>query len=194
MEEDFRIIKGFSKYRIEKSGKIYSFTRKCYKKDYIFHKNSNSAKVCLTGDNRKTDVKNVEVLMWEAFNGVIPENYLIFHKDNNPLNNALSNLDIIEVENAKSLFKEDPSLIEKFSYLYMKIPFGKEIYEIDPYTYEIFKTHRSMGALLKSLERYDFITLAKLKRIVKNKIKTIDRYFVFMVDYEEFIKEKLKSG
>ena len=194
MEEDFRVLKGFSRYRIEKSGKIYSFSRKSYKKDYVFHKGSNGAKVCLTKDNRKTEVKVVEKLIWEAFNGDLSEDFIVFHKDNNPLNNALSNLDIIGIENAKSLFEEDPSLIEKFSYLYMKIPFGKEIYEIDPYSFEIYKTHRSIGALLKKLERYENLTISKLKRIVSKKIKILDRYFVYMVDYEEFIKEKIKSG
>lgn len=39
--------------------------------------------------------KYVHRLVWEAFNGPIPEGYEINHKDENKLNNALDNLELV---------------------------------------------------------------------------------------------------
>lgn len=41
------------------------------------------------------EARKVHQIIWEAFNGEIPEGYEVDHKDNNRLNNALDNLQLL---------------------------------------------------------------------------------------------------
>ena len=49
----------------------------------------------ITPPNGKRTYPNLHQLVWESFNGEIPEGFVIDHIDNNPKNNHLSNLQIV---------------------------------------------------------------------------------------------------
>ena len=76
------------KYAATESGDIISSVRKKEKqlKKLDFE---NRRKVNVGGK-----LVTTSRFIWECFNGIIPENYVIYHKDNNYLNDNINNLGI----------------------------------------------------------------------------------------------------
>lgn len=68
--------------------------------------------------NRKR--KRMHVYVWEFYNGAIPLKHHIHHKDDNPVNNAISNLEILfgkdhSSMHAKRRVKNNPAFYKEFS-------------------------------------------------------------------------------
>ena len=97
-EEIWKDIKGFEGlYRVSNLGRVKSLKRPYGLKEKILKPKINSCgyyQVTLCKQSiRKMYL--VHRLVWEVFNGTIPEGYEINHLDERPVNNALSNLSLV---------------------------------------------------------------------------------------------------
>lgn len=191
---------GFSHYYLSKKGVLKSIFKKKFSPDdndtveriiktNVLHKNSNYVKACIRSDKKVSHVFNMEKLMYTFFVGEIPKDHIVFHKDNNPMNNSLDNIDIISQEDAIKIFTEDPSLKMKFSYLFKKIRVKRTVYQVDGKTLKIERTFSCLREAFDSIQIKNF-TQAKLRRKIENQTKIYSKYFIFEDVYEEFVKSK----
>lgn len=72
------------------------------KSDEIFIKN--------TGHLKLRNGKTIHRMVWEYYNGKIPEGYVIHHKDENKLNNSIDNLQLLTRKEHKILHMKDTIL------------------------------------------------------------------------------------
>ncbi|MBQ7023530.1 MAG: HNH endonuclease [Akkermansia sp.] len=94
-----KTITNFTRYIIDKDGDIYSTISNKFLKLSVMP--SGYQKVTLRNDEEEAATFLVHRLVWEVFNGPIPEGMTVNHKDENKLNNSLSNLELMTMaENA----------------------------------------------------------------------------------------------
>lgn len=103
MVENWRDIPGYEgRYKASNLGRIKSLGNDKLRKEKIL-KGTHSGdykKVALFNDGKRRFFW-VHRLVWEAFNGKIQEGMVINHKDENPANNNLENLEVVtQKENA----------------------------------------------------------------------------------------------
>ena len=103
--------------------------------------NSNGyRRVCLRSAYKKSNNHNVHRLVWEAFNGPIPEGLQINHKDENKSNNSLENLEIMTPkQNTNYGTRNIRDALHKM----------KPIAQIDMVTGEILKKYPSITSAVK---------------------------------------------
>lgn len=85
-----KLISGYDNYYIDELGNVY--------KNNIKLKPSDNGVGYLNIKLKKDGYRKhyyVHRLVWETFNGVVPQGYEINHKDHNKYNNELSNLEIV---------------------------------------------------------------------------------------------------
>lgn len=93
---------GFDAYAINENGEVFS--QKRGKNLYQWKDNMGYMQVVLY-KNGKRNYKRVHRLVWEAFNGKIPDNLFINHIDSNKSNNNLLNLELVtNSENVKHFY------------------------------------------------------------------------------------------
>lgn len=127
MIEVWKDVPGYQgKYQVSNQGRIKSLN---YNQTGI-HKIMNQCKVLSHHKNRvytamrigfrknRKEIKYlVSRLVWEAFNGPIPAGYQIDHKDNNPENNSLDNLQLLTPsENQKKKYIDNPNLASSYKH------------------------------------------------------------------------------
>lgn len=123
--EIWKDVLGFEgRYQVSNQGRIKSLNYSHSRKEKILRQYIHS----VYGKNRiykqhyikliKNGIRKtcfIHRLVWEAFNGPIPAGYQIDHKDNNPENNSLDNLQCITPsENNKKKYIDNPDLSEIF--------------------------------------------------------------------------------
>ena len=89
--EVFRIMKDGSKHKMTPS---------------LMGKRKQYLAVCLCKDGKQSTL-NIHKLVWEAFNGPVPEGCQIHHRDKNKLNNNLSNLICLNKKEHNALHKDE---------------------------------------------------------------------------------------
>lgn len=87
------IMVGGKEYVIDENGIVLKRRGKGFLK--AFPDKDGYLKYAFTSDNNKTINIFVHRLVYEAFNGPIPDNMTVDHKDNNKLNNHFSNLKLM---------------------------------------------------------------------------------------------------
>ena len=93
-------IKNFENYTINKDGEIKNKRTGRILKQFI---SDGRVRINLSKDKKSYSLR-VHQLLAEVFIGDIPDGYVVDHKDNNPLNNKLDNLQIITIR--KNLTKD----------------------------------------------------------------------------------------
>ena len=107
-------VKGFEGlYEVSNKGRIYSFPRKYTKGGYSIGNETKSGHLHFTLSSRK-EHKNVVVpvhkLVYETFVGQIPKGYVIHHKNRNPKDNRVENLELMDGTSHKRLHYSKPVL------------------------------------------------------------------------------------
>lgn len=97
--EEWKDIKGFEGlYQISNLGNVKSLNYHMTGKEQILKQEHSDARgykrITLSKDGKTIRVL-VHRLVWESFNGDIPEGYQINHLDENPCNNNLENLNLV---------------------------------------------------------------------------------------------------
>ena len=95
MEEVWKDVPGFD-YRVNNKGVVVNSSGKVIK-DRPKNKTSKYRRISLCKDGKKYFFF-VHRLVWEAFNGPIPEGIQVNHIDENPENNSLDNLNLMTPE------------------------------------------------------------------------------------------------
>lgn len=95
MEEVWKDAPGFD-YRVNNKGVVVNSSGKVIK-DRPKNKTSKYRRINLCKDGKKYSF-SVHRLVWEAFNGPIPEGMQVNHIDENPENNSLDNLNLMTPE------------------------------------------------------------------------------------------------
>jgi hypothetical protein len=91
--EDYKTINGFENYQINSLGMVKNVKRNTILQSYITKRGYYSVKLC-NSEVKKS--KNIHRLLGIYFlNNGVDGNFVVDHKDNNPLNNSLDNLQII---------------------------------------------------------------------------------------------------
>ena len=95
-------------YKISSDGLVYSYPRPRTSGGYTYGKISKN-KHCQVVLSKNGKIKSMLVhrLVWEAFVGDIPKGYDIHHKNHNPIDNRLENLEIIETSKHIKLHNRD---------------------------------------------------------------------------------------
>lgn len=93
MEEIYKPIESFDGYEISNLANVKSIK---FEKHRILKQNNCNrySQVRLMNGGKKYS-RNIHKLVWVAFNGQVPDGFVIDHKDNDRRNNGLSNLRII---------------------------------------------------------------------------------------------------
>lgn len=98
MQELFKPVLGFEeKYEVSNFGRIKSLNYGMRGKEQFRKVQTNKLGyqyISLWKDG-KQNMRTVHSLVWEAFNGPVPEGYEINHMDENPSNNRLDNLNLL---------------------------------------------------------------------------------------------------
>jgi hypothetical protein len=106
LNNNWKAIDGFADYYVSKNGKIYStrysprYNKECKPMELatkVTNRGYEHTGIYYTKANNQTERKwlSVHRIVYEAFNGPIPQGLEINHKDGNRLNNRLSNLEAI---------------------------------------------------------------------------------------------------
>lgn len=91
------VMPNFSNYVVfPEEGKIWSKQRKSSRGKWVGAPRGKYLICCLRNDDGKDWKVQFHRVIWTAVNGAIPEGYDIHHKDSNPLNNSISNLEMID--------------------------------------------------------------------------------------------------
>lgn len=98
MTELFKTIPGYEgKYEVSNYGRVKSLNYNMTGKEQYRKVQTNRLGyqyISLWKDG-KQNMRTVHSLVWEAFNGPVPEGYEINHMDENPSNNRLDNLNLL---------------------------------------------------------------------------------------------------
>lgn len=108
LEEIWRPIEGYDGlYEVSNLGRIYSYPRERTKGGYGYGNDAGYGykRCCL--DRRKKLFKQVHILVYETFVGSIPTGYEIHHKNFNPSDNRLENLELLSREEHQKLHLKD---------------------------------------------------------------------------------------
>jgi len=97
MVEEWRDIKDFTGYKISDLGRVKSFRRYPEGRLLTLTDNKDGYKEVGICNKSGQKTKSVHRLVYETFNGPIPENLVVDHKDNIPYNNSSDNLQIITI-------------------------------------------------------------------------------------------------
>ena len=84
-------IKGFDNYFVTDRGEIFSQ----YSQIKPCSNSSNGYQIVSLCENGRKLTKSVHAIVLETFNGKRPDNFVIHHKDKNPANNDINNLEWI---------------------------------------------------------------------------------------------------
>ena len=101
-----------SPYYVTKDGRIFNMSKNIEMRQ---EKTGNYYRIT-TQYNLKGKHFLVHRMVWEAFNGMIPDGYDIDHLDGNPANNALENLEIVTHQENIKRRKMDYSYVSKNFY------------------------------------------------------------------------------
>ena len=95
--EQWKEIKGYEGlYDISDKGRYYSHPRPYCKGGYGYG-NERGKYLSISLSNKTKETKYIHVLVWEAFNGEIPEGYVVHHKNHNRKDNRLENLELLDM-------------------------------------------------------------------------------------------------
>lgn len=112
--EVWRDVKGYEgKYQVSNLGRVKSlnYHRENKEKIMIGNKVGRGYKRVLLSKNGKTKNFLIHRLVYTAFVGNVPDGFQIDHRDNNPENNRLDNLQLLTVsENIKKIYIDNPNL------------------------------------------------------------------------------------
>lgn len=98
MTELFKAIPGYEgKYEVSNYGRVKSLNYNMTGKEQYRKVQTNKLgyQYISLWKNGKQYMRTVHSLVWEAFNGPVPEGYEINHMDENPSNNRLDNLNLL---------------------------------------------------------------------------------------------------
>lgn len=120
--EQWKHIKGYEGlYQVSDKGNVKSLANDRTRKEKsikkhlnVKHHKARDYKTEYVNLSKNGIVKTFVVhrLVWEAFNGPIPAGYEVDHKDNDPENNRLDNLQLLtHSENNKKKFMDDASMV-----------------------------------------------------------------------------------
>lgn len=108
------------KYQVSNLGRVKSLNYNKTGIEKLLHKNINKhfnklrtykMQMVTLSKNKNKKIWLVHRLVWNAFNGNIPEGYEIDHINNNPEDNRLDNLQLLtRSENQKKKFEDNPDL------------------------------------------------------------------------------------
>lgn len=128
--KDFKKIKGFDKYMVDKNGNIYSF----HKKRLLRQKINNSYVYVSLQLNKKTTLKSVHRLVALTFIDNPNNKKFVNHKNGNKLDNCVENLEwCTRSENQKHAIQTK-----------LFVPRSKKINVLDMKTLEVLKTFESI--------------------------------------------------
>ena len=66
-----------------------------------------------SGNYRKRGTGALHVEIWRASYGAIPDGYLVHHRDGNPLNNEVDNLQLVTHREHAAIHWQDPDRLER---------------------------------------------------------------------------------
>lgn len=89
-----KTVPSFPQFKVSDTGEVFGVRGK--RRPSINKKGYRNIIIYCGGGRHTTKRKSMSIhrMVWEAFNGAIPEGLVIRHRDNNPANNHLSNLAI----------------------------------------------------------------------------------------------------
>lgn len=105
---EWRTVKGFEGvYELRNDGLLYSRQRQGSKGGYSYGNNiRNYLHFMLNGNGQKRQVY-AHCLVWKTFVGEIPQGYDVHHKNGNPKDNRVENLELIDSHTHKSNHKKE---------------------------------------------------------------------------------------
>lgn len=93
MERIFKDVLGYeNEYQVSNYAEVINKRTGKIKKEQI---NNNGYKTIILWKDGKPKNRTIHSLVWEAFNGPVPEGYEINHKDERPENNRFDNLNLL---------------------------------------------------------------------------------------------------
>lgn len=143
-KETWKDIPGYKGlYKISNTGKVKSMN---YRHTGVPHilaprkDNSGYQRVQLCNSDKKHRDRTVHRLVWEAFNGPIPEGLQINHRDENKSNNSLRNLEVVTPKQNANYGTRN---------IRMALPQMKPVAKIDITTGKILKEYSSLSCAMK---------------------------------------------
>jgi hypothetical protein len=154
-------IESYSKYTINQQGEVYS-TKWGYLKQLKPQRASQSRKGYVqirlfNEEYPKGRLQYIHRLVWETFKGEIPKGMEIDHMDNNPMNNNLSNLQLITRRgNTIKSTKDNYGIF------------------LRDYRDEIIEDYKTLGTLKKVANKWG-VSFPAIWRVIKNQCNYYDR-------------------
>lgn len=139
MTEIWKDIPGYEgKYQVSNTGRIKSLGNKTYKSEHFLRYGcagkSKKYKNVILYDNGKKDFYLVHRLVWESFNGPIPDGMQVNHIDEDPSNNNLDNLNLMTPEENSNWGTGIKRAAAHFSKWVIKLSLNNEILHFYPST------------------------------------------------------------
>ena len=153
-------IEGYEKYTINQSGDVYSL--KWAKKKKLKPQRASQSKKgyyqvrLYDGSGKLGKLKYVHRLVWETFVGEIPQGLDIDHKDSNPSNNNLSNLQLMtprENNDKYNRIKQGGSIL-------------RDVRD------ELIQDYEELGSFKKVAEKWG-VSVTAIHRVIRNRVHTV---------------------
>lgn len=170
MEEVWKDVKGYEGlYKVSNLGQIYSYPRKGTKGGYTYGSEDVSGHLKIgLWKNKVCEVKGVHCVVYEAFVGKILKGYHIHHKNHNPKDNRVENLELLSPsEHIKGHIKEH---IDKFVKGHTK-KYSKAVIQ-----YTLDGDFISEYPSIAECERQTGVPTSNICNCCKGKIKTAGGY------------------
>ena len=130
-------------YQVSNTGKVKSMSYGHHGVPGILtprKNNSGYQRVCLCNADKKHRDRTVHRLVWEVFNGPIPEGLQINHKDENKSNNSLENLEVVTPKQNTNYGTRN---------IRLALSQSKPVAQIDIVSGEILKEYPSLSYAMK---------------------------------------------
>lgn len=108
IKTEWKPVKDFEdRYEISNKGLLHCLKTRYTKEHYTYGNNGGKYFTIGIRKGKKRNLKGIHVLVWETFVGPIPEGYEIHHKNHNPKDNRLDNLELLSNEEHYKIHIED---------------------------------------------------------------------------------------